>query len=190
VIVDFVHYSRRVQRTYIEDLPAYSALEGHIKSGHIESSRNSPKDDSGFKPIVGCDCSFCRSSRRKKLGKSDDAEIERLNEFEQERNKQIVLKDPDNLILMDPFLDGFSFASKEWRKLNVERISPLEPNTDAFDHLVFSKRSKELVCALVEDHKMNAKQQDDFVAGKGQGLLILLSGPPGTGKTLMAEAGM
>ncbi|EGX96019.1 AAA family ATPase, putative [Cordyceps militaris CM01] len=29
---------------------------------------------------------------------------------------------------------------------------------------------------------------DDVIAGKGQGLVILLSGPPGTGKTLMAEA--
>lgn len=29
---------------------------------------------------------------------------------------------------------------------------------------------------------------DDVIVGKGQGLIMLLSGPPGTGKTLMAEA--
>ncbi|OJD23500.1 hypothetical protein ACJ73_05149 [Blastomyces percursus] len=45
-----------------------------------------------------------------------------------------------------------------------------------------------LQTCIVENHHGAQRQQDDVIAGKGQGLNILLSGPPGTGKTLTAEA--
>ena len=41
--------------------------------------------------------------------------------------------------------------------------------------------------SLVEAHNSNL-DFDDFVQGKGQGLVINLFGPPGVGKTLSAEA--
>jgi SpoVK/Ycf46/Vps4 family AAA+-type ATPase len=47
------------------------------------------------------------------------------------------------------------------------------------------------VLSFVENHSLanGAKTaMEDVIVGKGQGLIMLLSGPPGTGKTLMAEA--
>ena len=45
---------------------------------------------------------------------------------------------------------------------------------------------KELITALVSVH-LNTKESTDIVAGKGNGLVLLLHGPPGTDKTLTAE---
>jgi hypothetical protein len=60
----------------------------------------------------------------------------------------------------------------------------LEP----FDRLVLDSRHKELIHALVEQHASRVSTFDDFVRGKGKGLVGLLAGPPGCGKTLTAEA--
>lgn len=46
---------------------------------------------------------------------------------------------------------------------------------------------KNLLHLLVDGHNA-ALEFDDFVQGKGQGLIINLFGPPGVGKTLSAEA--
>lgn len=73
-------------------------------------------------------------------------------------------------------------------------------NSDAYDHLVYDPQQKDLVLSFVESHKKRPKTDtktngkkpksanDDVIKGKGEGLIILLSGPPGTGKTLTAEA--
>lgn len=45
-----------------------------------------------------------------------------------------------------------------------------------------------MVLSLVQSHSTNSGTVGDFIADKGRGLIVLLSGPPGTGKTLMAEA--
>lgn len=63
-------------------------------------------------------------------------------------------------------------------------------NDTAYEHLVYPEEQKDLVLSFVESHKKDGRQEvDDVIIGKGQGLVMLLSGPPGTGKTLMAEAG-
>ena len=46
---------------------------------------------------------------------------------------------------------------------------------------------KTLLRSLIEAHDSDSGF-DDFVRGKGQGLVINLFGPPGVGKTLSAEA--
>lgn len=71
-------------------------------------------------------------------------------------------------------------------------------NDHAFSHLVYDSQQKDLVLSFVENHKPvehhspgtseAAAPMDDVILGKGQGLIVLLSGPPGTGKTLTAEA--
>lgn len=75
--------------------------------------------------------------------------------------------------------------------LAVNRVSAIQWQTDAFDNLILPERQKNLVRALVESHRCsgNAKNTfDDFIIGKGKGLVINLFGPPGVGKTLSAEA--
>ncbi|GAM84044.1 hypothetical protein ANO11243_020350 [Dothideomycetidae sp. 11243] len=47
---------------------------------------------------------------------------------------------------------------------------------------------KQLVCRLIKSQHVAAIDNDDFVRGKGKGLVGLLFGKPGLGKTLTAEA--
>jgi SpoVK/Ycf46/Vps4 family AAA+-type ATPase len=72
-------------------------------------------------------------------------------------------------------------------------------NKDAFERLVLPKKTKDLVKALVmvrtsklgEQQGMSLsgkRKRDDLIAGKGNGLIMLLHGGPGTGKTLTAES--
>ena len=60
-------------------------------------------------------------------------------------------------------------------------------NEEAFANLVLPADRKTLMQSLVEAHNSNL-DFDDFVKGKGHGLVINLFGPPGVGKTLSAEA--
>jgi SpoVK/Ycf46/Vps4 family AAA+-type ATPase len=89
---------------------------------------------------------------------------------------------------MSPYLDGFSLFSKRWTTVHVDKVRPLYLTDEAYKHLVHPERNKDLVYSLVQHHKDHPNSSGDVIAGKGQGLLVLLSGPPGTGKTLMAEA--
>ncbi|KAI0649716.1 hypothetical protein C8Q79DRAFT_1006062 [Trametes meyenii] len=73
----------------------------------------------------------------------------------------------EELLIASPILYGFSLSDKIWLELNVESITPIS--------------------SLVEAHHAGAIF-DDFVRGKGQGLVINLFGPPSVGKTFSAEA--
>lgn len=58
----------------------------------------------------------------------------------------------------------------------------------AFDNLVLPPSQKRLILALSKSQLGTVKGFDDFITGKGKGMILLLSGPPGVGKTLTAEA--
>jgi SpoVK/Ycf46/Vps4 family AAA+-type ATPase len=60
-------------------------------------------------------------------------------------------------------------------------------NDTAYPSLVLPNDYKQLLLAFAEAH-IDGYGFDDVIAGKGQGILMLLAGPPGTGKTLTAEA--
>jgi SpoVK/Ycf46/Vps4 family AAA+-type ATPase len=47
---------------------------------------------------------------------------------------------------------------------------------------------KDMIYQLIVAHRAGASEFDDFVKGKGKGLIGLLHGPPGSGKTFTAEA--
>lgn len=87
--------------------------------------------------------------------------------------------------MTDPYVLGFSFASKQWGRFAVEQISNIDFRTDAFDKLVLAQDKKDLINALVT----NATDGfTDIISGKGGGCIFLLHGEPGVGKTLTAEA--
>jgi SpoVK/Ycf46/Vps4 family AAA+-type ATPase len=47
--------------------------------------------------------------------------------------------------------------------------------------------TKDLLRALIAVRMSDSKKMDDLIAGKGNGLIMLLHGSPGTGKSLTAE---
>ncbi|KAI0819855.1 P-loop containing nucleoside triphosphate hydrolase protein [Trametes gibbosa] len=96
------------------------------------------------------------------------------------------LKDED-LLLASPVLYGYSLSDKIWLEFNVQHIQPIVWNEEAFANLVLADDRKDLLRSLVDAHSIDLGF-DDFVQGKGQGLIINLFGPPGVGKTLSAEA--
>lgn len=69
----------------------------------------------------------------------------------------------------------------------MEKVAEIEWNDEAFANLVLPAGRKTHLRSLVEAHNAGLGF-DDFVKGKGHGLIINLFGPPGVGKTLSAEA--
>ncbi|KAL1799704.1 hypothetical protein ACET3X_000046 [Alternaria dauci] len=92
----------------------------------------------------------------------------------------------DALLAMPPTIMAHNLQEKQWREIFVDRITDVAWNKQAFKDLVAEPETKELVQALVMK-QLNAKKSTDFVAGKGDGLIMLLHGAPGTGKTFTAE---
>jgi len=95
---------------------------------------------------------------------------------------------PEELLIASPVLMGFSLSDKLWLELNVEKVLPIEWNEEAFTNLVLPTDRKMLLQSLVEAHNAELSGFDDFIKGKGRGLVVNLFGPPGVGKTLSAEA--
>jgi SpoVK/Ycf46/Vps4 family AAA+-type ATPase len=73
----------------------------------------------------------------------------------------------------------------------VDFVHEIVFNTDAFSNLVLPPSTKDLLHSFVETQVASSNslsQFDDVIAGKGRGIIMLLSGPPGVGKTLTAES--
>jgi DNA polymerase III delta prime subunit len=99
----------------------------------------------------------------------------------------------EQLILCVPWAKGFVLKEKKWYQLAVDCIKDITWN-DSFSNLVLPHQEKDLLLAFAQS-KINASANDsdvqvfdDFVDGKGRGVIILLSGSPGVGKTLTAES--
>ena len=59
--------------------------------------------------------------------------------------------------------------------MRVDTISPVEWRVDAFETIVMDREDKHLVEALVST-KLEEERSTDVIAGKGNGLIILLHG--------------
>lgn len=86
-----------------------------------------------------------------------------------------------------PELHAFALKHKRWTRLWVDNVEEVLFNDMAYPSLVLPNDYKQLLLAFAEAH-IDGYGFDDVIAGKGQGILMLLAGPPGTGKTLTAEA--
>jgi len=94
----------------------------------------------------------------------------------------------DQLLLTVPWVKGFVLKEKKWYSLAVNYIQPITWN-DSFSNLVLPHQEKDLLLAFAQSKiKSSEVFFDDFVDGKGRGIIILLSGSPGVGKTLTAES--
>ena len=59
--------------------------------------------------------------------------------------------------------------------LHVDLIQPVRWNQESFVSLVIDNDTKELIIALITN-KLGAERATDLMAGKGNGLIILLHG--------------
>ncbi|PSR74308.1 hypothetical protein PHLCEN_2v9925 [Hermanssonia centrifuga] len=94
----------------------------------------------------------------------------------------------EEFLLMPAKLYGFSLGDRKWLIFNVDNVQDIRWNLEAFERLDIPENKKVIVQTLIESHTQKAATFDDFVPGKGLGLIFALHGPPGVGKTLTAEA--
>ncbi|KAH0847201.1 hypothetical protein FOPE_00431 [Fonsecaea pedrosoi] len=71
--------------------------------------------------------------------------------------------------------------------LEVEYIADVQWNTKAFQNLVAEEDTKDLLEALIKN-QLKIETSTDLIAGKGNGLIVLLHGGPGTGETYTPES--
>ncbi|KAJ7097392.1 hypothetical protein C8R44DRAFT_843635 [Mycena epipterygia] len=93
----------------------------------------------------------------------------------------------EDLLLTPTVVYGFSLSDKLWLEFDVTKVAPVTWNPAAFANLALPAERKELLRSLVEAHHEDTGF-DDFIQGKGEGLVVNLFGPPGVGKTFSAEA--
>ncbi|KAJ7934185.1 P-loop containing nucleoside triphosphate hydrolase protein [Mycena leptocephala] len=86
----------------------------------------------------------------------------------------------EDLLFTPAVVYGFSLSDKLWRHPRV-----LERRR--FANLVLPDKHKNMLRSLIAAHYEKAGF-DDFIKGKGAGLVVNLFGPPGVGKTFSAEA--
>ncbi|KAI1777341.1 hypothetical protein F4818DRAFT_345505 [Hypoxylon cercidicola] len=91
------------------------------------------------------------------------------------------------LLTMPSFIPAFSLAKRSWGFIDVDGISDIQWDTNAYENLQMDLKRKESVRRLVSTHRTSSSGFDDFISGKGKGLVFLLHGPPGSGKTMTAE---
>ncbi|KAJ6261037.1 hypothetical protein Dda_3702 [Drechslerella dactyloides] len=105
-----------------------------------------------------------------------------------EKMKAVEAMTDEQLLVCTSLIYGFALNEKQWVQLFVEFIQPVSWNIKSFDQLVLPTSQKHLVKALVESHQNSNSNFDDFIAGKGRGLICCLHGSPGCGKTMTAES--
>lgn len=67
-------------------------------------------------------------------------------------------------------------------EFDITKIEPVSWNEDAFANLVLPDAHKSLLCSLIGTHHEKTGF-DDFIRGKGAGLVVNLFGPPGVGQS-------
>ena len=106
-------------------------------------------------------------------------------------------------MICEPRLRAYALAKKTWVRIDVTSVQKVQEGKveDALNHLCLaddedSHSTKRMVQSLVLAHTLRGQderreipgQLQDFVEGKGRGLVILLHGTSGVGKTLTAES--
>lgn len=91
-------------------------------------------------------------------------------------------------LIADPKVRGYSLRDKKWFNFFIDNVKDIEWNEDAFGSLVAPQEQKDLILSFAESQSKNRDDFDDFIQGKGKGIIMLLAGPPGVGKTLTAES--
>ncbi|KAI0420248.1 P-loop containing nucleoside triphosphate hydrolase protein [Xylaria grammica] len=94
----------------------------------------------------------------------------------------------EQLLICTPVVRGYALRAKLWLEFFIDSISEIVFDNTAFDSLVLPEGHKSLILAIAKTQIKKKHLFDDVIAGKGRGIIMLLSGGPGIGKTLTAES--
>ncbi|KAL1600811.1 hypothetical protein SLS60_007199 [Paraconiothyrium brasiliense] len=95
---------------------------------------------------------------------------------------------PEQRLTASATVRGYSLRDKKWCSFFIDSVCDITWNDDAFASLVAPQEQKDLILSFAESQVKSRDDFDDFIQGKGQGIIMLLAGPPGVGKTLTAES--
>lgn len=87
----------------------------------------------------------------------------------------------EELSLCPAVIGCYDLKNKNRYLVSINNLQAVDWNKDVMKHLVMDERKKLMLEGLVRHHSDRNLRHDtgDLIAGKGQGLVILLHGPPG-----------
>ncbi|KAI8721446.1 AAA domain-containing protein [Fusarium sp. LHS14.1] len=94
----------------------------------------------------------------------------------------------DELLTCPPLVPAYSFTSRQWCFVFIDDLCKIVWKPQIFEQLQIDEEMKGALQGLVHGYSTHAVLFDDFIEGKGRGLVFLLHGPPGCGKTMTAES--
>ncbi len=118
--------------------------------------------------------------------------VKRLTRKERVQNAELLL---DDVMLIPVLLYGFSLSDRQWCEhkeitipllhviikprtvqFDVNHVQEVTWNPESFRHLELADETKDLVKSLIHSHILRSAAFDDFVVGKGTGLILNLHG--------------
>jgi len=110
---------------------------------------------------------------------------------------QVEDLDPTHLSLLPRRVFAYSLRDRKFVLAHVDSLSKVKTVNGGFQNLRINDTHLRMIKSLVKNH-FNTKQLEaaegmevtgqDFIYGKGRGVVVLLHGVPGVGKTATAEA--
>jgi len=108
----------------------------------------------------------------------------------------------DELALLPPRVFAYSLRNSEFFCAHVRSLNPVDLRGDGFNQLQLPESHRRQIHSSVGSHLRRKRLErliesrdgkgaaltQDFIPGKGRGLIVLLHGEPGVGKTATAEA--
>lgn len=133
-----------------------------------------------------CSCEACNRLGHASKTPGLFANFEDLNPLE-----DVPPKNDLYFLVCSPKIPAFILSDRRWGYVNIDRLSEVKCDTEAFKYLVLDDEVKLTVKALIRRFASNDGQlspwPSDFVRNKGEGRIFLLHGSPGVGKTCTAE---
>ncbi|KAF2705289.1 hypothetical protein K504DRAFT_448860 [Pleomassaria siparia CBS 279.74] len=88
----------------------------------------------------------------------------------------------------EPNLGYSSRVQKQWLRFDIDRPRGTNWNQSAFKSLAAPPGQKDLILALADSQAKQRGYFEDFIQGKGKGIIVLLCAPTCVGKTLNSKS--
>lgn len=94
----------------------------------------------------------------------------------------------DQLLITVPDVAAFDLKRKDWTVVDVDEISDVAWNEDAYDDIVFPAEEKDLLLAVAGAYVPSTTSPITVPEKRAKGTTICLAGPSGMGKVSIVEA--